>query len=167
SARPGPDYLRSWMRSSCSPASPPSRQGSSAMLLMLIRAIFIFVVAGYGVRAAKLVGAHNLVNPYLLFIAVVLCAVIMVVADLLMPRKRIQTISALYFGVIVGVFLTNLIIEALRPTLENLLDPRVHVIVQSFLLIFICYICISTLLQTKDDFRFIIPYMEFSKEVKG
>ncbi len=35
------------------------------------------------------------------------------------------------------------------------------------ILIFICYVCISTLLQTKDDFRFIIPYVEFSKEVKG
>jgi uncharacterized protein YacL len=34
-------------------------------------------------------------------------------------------------------------------------------------MIFLCYICVSTLLQTKDDFRFIIPYMEFSKEVKG
>ena len=37
----------------------------------------------------------------------------------------------------------------------------------SFIMIFICYVCISTLLQTKDDFRFIIPYVEFSKEVKG
>ena len=35
------------------------------------------------------------------------------------------------------------------------------------MMIFICYVCISTLLQTKDDFRFIIPYVEFSKEVKG
>jgi uncharacterized protein YacL len=39
--------------------------------------------------------------------------------------------------------------------------------VNAVLMIFICYLCISTLLQTKDDFRFIIPYMEFSKEVKG
>jgi len=31
----------------------------------------------------------------------------------------------------------------------------------------LCYICISLLIQTKDDFRFIIPYVEFSKEVKG
>jgi uncharacterized protein YacL len=30
-----------------------------------------------------------------------------------------------------------------------------------------CYICVSTLVQTKDDFRFIIPYVEFSKQVKG
>src|SRR4030095_14399444 len=31
----------------------------------------------------------------------------------------------------------------------------------------LCYACISLLLQTKDDFRFIIPYVEFAKEVKG
>ena len=31
----------------------------------------------------------------------------------------------------------------------------------------LCYVCISLLLQTKDDFRFIIPYVEFAKEVKG
>src|SRR5207237_961813 len=30
-----------------------------------------------------------------------------------------------------------------------------------------CYICISLLLQTKDEFRFIIPYVEFSKQIKG
>src|SRR5437763_11788111 len=31
----------------------------------------------------------------------------------------------------------------------------------------LCYLCISVLIQTKDDFRFIIPYVEFAKEVKG
>ena len=31
----------------------------------------------------------------------------------------------------------------------------------------LCYTCISMLLQTKDDFRFIIPYVEFAKEIKG
>jgi uncharacterized protein YacL len=29
------------------------------------------------------------------------------------------------------------------------------------------YMCISFILQTKDDFRFIIPYVEFSKQTKG
>src|SRR5437763_8901213 len=39
--------------------------------------------------------------------------------------------------------------------------------ISSVFMIFMCSVCISTLLQTKDDFRFIIPYVEFSKEVKG
>ena len=30
-----------------------------------------------------------------------------------------------------------------------------------------CYLAISFIFQTKDDFRFIIPYVEFSKETKG
>ena len=30
-----------------------------------------------------------------------------------------------------------------------------------------CYFCISLVLQTKDDFRFIIPYVEFAKQVRG
>jgi uncharacterized protein YacL len=31
----------------------------------------------------------------------------------------------------------------------------------------LCYGCISILMQTKDDFRFIIPYVEFSKQIRG
>jgi uncharacterized protein YacL len=31
----------------------------------------------------------------------------------------------------------------------------------------VCYLCISLLMQTRNDFRFIIPYVEFAKEVKG
>jgi len=30
-----------------------------------------------------------------------------------------------------------------------------------------CYIAISLVLQTKDDFRFVIPYVEFAKEIRG
>src|SRR5690606_26446592 len=30
-----------------------------------------------------------------------------------------------------------------------------------------CYISISMVLQTKDDFRFVIPYVEFAKELRG
>ncbi len=31
----------------------------------------------------------------------------------------------------------------------------------------IVFLCVSFVLQTKDDFRFIIPYVEFSKQIKG
>jgi uncharacterized protein YacL len=137
------------------------------MLLMLIRAVFVFVVAGLGVRTARIVGEHQLASPYVVFVGVLLATLLIVVADIFTPRKRIQTISAVYFGVIVGIFLSNLVTEALRPSMELYLHPRVHMMFSSILMIFICYLCISTLLQTKDDFRFIIPYMEFSKEVKG
>jgi uncharacterized protein YacL len=137
------------------------------MLLVLIRAIFILVVAGFGVRTAQIVSEGQLANPYVVFVGVMLAAVAIVIGDWLTPRKKIQTISAVYIGLIVGVVLTYLLQNAVQPAVNLYLDRRIHLMVSSFIYIFICYLCVSTLLQTKDDFRFIIPYVEFSKEVKG
>ena len=137
------------------------------MLLWLVRAVFVLVIGGLALKTARTVGEYQLANPYFVFIGIMLAAIAAVVADLLTPRKRIQTISAIYIGSIVGIFLSYLLREPLQPTLQLYLDPRIHSISLTFLTIFICFICISTLLQTKDDFRFIIPYVEFSKEVKG
>jgi uncharacterized protein YacL len=137
------------------------------MLIVLIRALFVLVVSGLGVRLARIVGENQLANPYVAFVGVMVAAIALLLGDLLTPRKRIQTISALYFGVIVGIFLSNLVTDALQPSMQLYLNPKVHMGISGILTIFICYICISTLLQTKDDFRFIIPYVEFSKEVKG
>ena len=137
------------------------------MLLIIIRALFIFVIAALAARYSKVVGEHQLASPALLFIGVMLVALVVVLIDWLTPRKRIQTISALYFGVIVGIFLSNLVTEALQPMMELYLNKDVHRMIPSLITLFICYVCVSTLLQTKDDFRFIIPYMEFSKEIKG
>src|SRR5258708_20135294 len=39
--------------------------------------------------------------------------------------------------------------------------------IRVFITTICCYLATSTLLQTKDEFRFIIPYVEFSKQVKG
>src|SRR5438034_10229180 len=36
-----------------------------------------------------------------------------------------------------------------------------------FITLITCYLAVSLLLQTKDDFRFLIPYVEFSKQIKG
>jgi uncharacterized protein YacL len=40
-------------------------------------------------------------------------------------------------------------------------------LIQLVLALVLCYSCTSLLLQTKDDFRFLIPYVEFVREVKG
>jgi uncharacterized protein YacL len=82
----------------------------------------------------------------------------------LFKRKRIDTISAVYFGLLIGLLLTYVLGIALTPLVENS-DFRTST--QLILGMILCYVCISFLIQTKDDFRFIIPYVEFAKEVKG
>ncbi len=46
-----------------------------------------------------------------------------------------------------------------RDALEEFVDMLIGVSM--------CYLSISFILQTKDDFRFIIPYVEFTKQTKG
>lgn len=49
-----------------------------------------------------------------------------------------------------------------REAFLNLLEG-----VKVFIGLITCYLGISLVLQTKDDFRFVIPYVEFSKETRG
>jgi uncharacterized protein YacL len=136
------------------------------MLLIMIRAIFVLVAAGLGVQIAR-IGGTSQSTTILLFAGVMVLAVVLVIVDWVTPRKKIQTISAIYFGIVVGVILSDLIRNALAPTMDLYMNEQVRNATSGLMMVFICYLCISTLLQTKDDFRFIIPYMEFSKEVKG
>ena len=86
--------------------------------------------------------------------------------DVTFRRKQIDTISAVYFGLLIGLFLTYVIGIALNPMFANS-TKEVETAVQLLLGMVLCYTCISLLIQTKDDFRFIIPYVEFAKDVKG
>ncbi len=141
------------------------------MLMIIIRAVFILTVAALSARMAQLVGGDSMLLPALTFVGFMLASIAVVVFDLLIPRKKIQTISAIYFGLIVGLILSNLLQTALDPTLALLVRPDLGLMIRPVILglltALVCYICVSLLLQTKDDFRFIIPYMEFSREIKG
>jgi uncharacterized protein YacL len=141
------------------------------MLVAAIRALFVLVVAGLAARLAVDSGAKNLLNPAVVFVLVMSAAIIVLVVDWLTPRKKIQNISAIYFGLVVGLILGNLLQTAIEPTLRLFQNSKIPTeipqAIVGLLTVMICYVCVSALLQTKDDFRFIIPYMEFSKEVKG
>jgi len=140
------------------------------MLLIVIRAIFVLVTAGLAARMAQVSETAGPLNPALVFMVVLAVAAVVLLIDLFTPRKRIQTISAVYFGLIVGLVLSYLLQLALSPTMDSLslrwLAPQRDALT-TLITVVICYVCISMLLQTKDDFRFIIPYVEFSREVKG
>jgi uncharacterized protein YacL len=92
-----------------------------------------------------------------------------IAVDILTPRKRIEIVSCLYFGIVIGLFMTYLLGFTLEPLMfhPNFEVSRFKNPIQLALGVALCYFCISLLLQTRDDFRFIIPYVEFSKEVKG
>ena len=138
------------------------------MPLLILRIVFLVVAAGLG---AWLINGRNeplRINmedhPTIVFLVVMGSALAAIGADIAIRRKNLDTISAVYFGLIVGLLLTGVVRWGLTPLpLSQAFQGAVKVVLG----VLLSYICISLLLQTRDDFRFIIPYVEFSKEVKG
>lgn len=110
--------------------------------------------------------SENPLLPWLGFGGVLALAIGVLIGDKLIRRKRLDTITAFYFGLLIGLVLTYVLQVALSPIMPTEPDwlPRW---LQLAMATVICYTCISVLLQTKNDFRFIIPYVEFAKEIKG
>jgi uncharacterized protein YacL len=102
----------------------------------------------------------------LAFFGILAAGILIVFTDMLVRNKQITTISAIYFGLLLGFFLGWLFSMALVP-LEDIIAKDKLPAIRGVIIVVCCYISISTLLQTKDEFRFIIPYIEFSKEIKG
>ena len=133
------------------------------MALIILRCAFLVVAVGLSVSLLKFLPGEPL-TPILALGGVLLLAIGVIAVDMFTPRKRLETITAVYFGLLVGLILTYVIGIALTPLVENSDYRQVS---QLLLGLILCYTCISVLIQTKDDFRFIIPYVEFAKEVKG
>ncbi|HZU38809.1 MAG TPA: PIN domain-containing protein [Gemmataceae bacterium] len=139
------------------------------MLLWSLRGLFACVLIGIATVLLGTMNADTGVHPagaITAFIAVTLLGVAAVAVDLGIKNKDITTISAIYFGLLLGLLLGTLFFQALEPLLSNI-EPKVTQLLRILVTLIACYVSVSTLLQTKDEFRFIIPYVEFSKQIKG
>lgn len=151
------------------------------MALIILRFMFVIVSIGLGVLFMHSIevkdeaGAPVEWMPSALLGGMVVLSVGIIALDLAIRRKHLDIISAVYFGLIVGLFMAYVASLALAPLFSSD-DPtpgareRLEAIrfnVQLGLGLVFCYVCISLLIQTRHDFRFIIPYVEFAREVKG
>jgi len=143
------------------------------MQLIILRFLYFLICAGAtatfvspGAETDHPVAFVN--NHAVLSFCIILGVTQMVTAvDLFIPKKRIETISAVYFGILVGVLLSYLMLQALEPVLISLKADEYRGGVTMALTLILTYSTVSLLLQTKDDFRFVIPYVEFARELKG
>ena len=145
--------------------------------LWILRGFYTIVAIAIGATLANYssIPDNAVTWVFLLFVGTV---VLSIGLDIAFKRKRIDVISSLYFGILVGLFLTYIVSLALAPVFDaygssfnpnsGAIPPEIIRSVSLPLVgLVICYFSISVLWQTKDDFRFVIPYVEFSKESKG
>lgn len=147
------------------------------MVLHILRAFFVLLMAAAGwFFLGHRLGPGGEGAWVSLPISLAL-GVLIVCADILAPRRKLTVFAGTFFGLIVGIafaygmsFVVRLLVDQLIGVVSLPWTTDRETIIQFTNLVLgmvSCYLAISFILQTKDDFRFIIPYVEFSRETKG
>lgn len=102
----------------------------------------------------------------------IVLGVVVVVIDLLTPNKKISTLFSVFFGLVAAMLATvavSFVIDLLATTYNVVDAPNSPLLNLIKLIVGIClaYLGIAIVLQTQDDFRLVIPYVEFAKEIRG
>src|SRR6266851_639764 len=137
-------------------------------MMWILRGVFSVLVIGVSVFVATHYADRNSVwSAIFSLVIIILIGALVIITDITVRRKEITTISAIYFGLLLGLLLSALFTDAMQAYLKDGVEKELVQPIRILITIVFCYVVTSTLLQTKDEFRFIIPYVEFSKQVKG
>lgn len=138
------------------------------MVIHIFRAMFILIMVAVGYQGIKTLEQEPIVLPTLLVVGVLLVCI-----DILSPRRKLAVFSGVFLGLLVGLlvtyalsFVVKLVVDIVTGGNVSDRDPTVQFINLINGAVF-SYLAISFILQTKDDFRFIIPYVEFRRQSKG
>lgn len=146
-------------------SAPPS----GAVLLLFLRGAFMAMIIGLATAGLYyfLDAGPSMLDGILTFVSVIAIGVAAISIDVFVRDKQITTISAVFFGLLMGFLLGTLFWMAIEPIVNQLMVAEMRQPARLLITLVCCYVSVSILLQTKDEFRFIIPYVEFSKQVKG
>lgn len=155
---------------------------ASALFMIALRVVFVLALIAVGWTLAVDPRAQTQ-NRDLIVIAFIGAALVVIALDIFIPRKSLSAISGLFFGLIVGMMvayglslIVDLVVQVVKVNVsygangELVDDPALASFVSALKVaigVICCYLAVSFILQTKDDVRFVIPYVEFAKETKG
>ncbi len=151
----------------------------------LIRIVRIgFVVLFLSVTLLSILGVQSdaqeaeikwaIAYPVILLGAAAFAGLILLL-DYLTPRKKIATLVSILVGLLGALaasialsFVVDLLIETWVSDANSraAIEPIISTI-KVLIGITIAYLAITTVLQTQDDFRLVIPYVEFAKQIRG
>jgi uncharacterized protein YacL len=143
------------------------------MLLWLFRGIFIIVIVSVLVVSAastQLTAAENSTSWWSVVISGMGLIVFFLLLDVLTPKRKLTALAGVFFGLLVGMLISAVFAKAVDMIGETYgvqLVDTAKVAIKWMMGICICYFTITIVMRTKDDFRFVVPYVEFAKQTKG
>ena len=133
-------------------------------LTMVLRALFVILAFAVGLwlrSASQEVFAWYF--PYLM----AGFAMGIIGVEVVFQRRHLKALVAAIVGLMLGVIVTAVVVGLLLLFIpEESLNLRFKAIAHFIpvIALFICYFAASIVLQTKDQFRFVIPYVDFSDQ---
>lgn len=147
------------------------------MILWFLRALFILSMGGIGYHISILTapGEGPPLYPELGIIIGVGVAILVIVLEWLIGGQPIHIISSVVFGVIAGCLIAFMLYGVVHlvvgsDTHELFGFGREDIFKRTILLVLVTvfgFLGIVFVYRTRDSFRFIIPYVEFRKDMKG
>ena len=140
-------------------------------LLYVLRGIFILVAAGTGLAVAGIVRQSSadsiFASDFNMVILSVLLSIAAIILDVMFGKRSPATLGAIFVGLIIGGLLAFFAASAISLLFPDPSEQNYANAVKLIAWVVLTYFAITVLLQTKDNFRFIIPYVEFRRETRG
>jgi len=137
------------------------------ILLHFIRFLFLVTSTAFTLLALNLTAERS--EHVVIFVIALTLPVLVVAAEWLTPKKSLFTLTGVFFGLLIGMFLAwamNQVIMMMNEFYWDLKEEslRMGLWVADLCL---CYLCVTIVVKTKDDFRFLVPYVEFTRQTRG
>jgi len=144
-------------------------------MLLVLRLVFLVLLVTMsllpfvGEKPAEEEGLVEIAGVVLATLAV---GVIVVLADIATPNKRLSAVFGVYLGImagLVGALAIGALIDLVADSWD-IVGPQQMAyrgLIKFVIGITMCYLGVSIVLTTKDDIRLAIPYVEFAKQVRG
>jgi uncharacterized protein YacL len=143
------------------------------MLLWIFRTIFIIVVLGvllFSVSSETISKEENSPSFWAIVWSGLGMAVFVFLLDALTPKKKLRALAGVFFALLVGLIISGVLapaVDMIAGSYKIVLTSEAVFAIKWMLGICICFLVISIVMRTKDDVRFVIPYVEFAKQTKG
>lgn len=145
------------------------------VLMLVLRSVFVVVLISVVVltvasnRTSALDFGFSTVVGLLL--AAVALGLLIVTVDALTPNKRLAWVVGIFAGTmlgLVGAVGVGSVIDLVAGAWDLRESSAVYLgLVKVTIGIVLVYLSISVVLTTRDDFRLVIPYVEFARQVRG
>lgn len=131
------------------------------MTLLFVRIFFVILSTVVGFFISTYIVSPGSKNGLIGALSGLLASIVLILFERGMRKVSIRNLSAAVFGLIFGLFMSWVLISAIKLIP---MDAETFSIIQIILTLMFCYLGMVIAMRGKDEFNLIIPYVKFTRQ---